>query len=50
MRKNDRSRPNNWCVVNVQLDPHRAELFYRMKNATGGDGERMPENDAESDP
>lgn len=35
MRKNDRSRPNNRCVVNVQLDPHRAELFYRMKNAAG---------------
>ena len=30
------NHPNNWCIVNVQLDPHRAEVFYRMKNALGG--------------
>ena len=35
MRENNYHHPNNQCIVNVQLDKHRAEVFYRMKNATG---------------
>lgn len=35
MRENNYRHPNNQYIVNVQLDKHRAEVFYRMKNATG---------------
>lgn len=33
MRKNMKGKPNNWCVVQCQLDPRRAEIFYRMQRA-----------------
>ena len=35
MRKNAQIKPNNWCVVNCQLDPRRAEIFFRMQRASG---------------
>lgn len=35
MRKNDRARPHNWCVVQAQLSEKDAELFHRIMKANG---------------
>ena len=35
MRKNDISRPHNWCVVQAQLDEKEAEYFQRIMRVSG---------------
>lgn len=35
MRKNDKSRPRNWCVVQAQLSVEDAKLFHRLMDDSG---------------
>lgn len=35
MKRDTRTHPHNSCIVNVQLDPHRARVFEEMRKVTG---------------